>query len=60
MRDTLLYPYELIWGHMWHGEDLKVLNQIMSHEVLLDVIVDDESGQFMFNLTIMCENGLLD
>jgi hypothetical protein len=45
---------------MWHGEDLKVLNQIMCHEVLLDAIVDDESGQFMFNLTIMCENGLLD
>jgi hypothetical protein len=54
-RAFLLYPVELVWGQVWSVGEVKALNQVLGHEVLLASIVQDESSQIMFDLTIMCK-----
>jgi hypothetical protein len=59
MGAFLLYPTEMIWGRVQSGGEVKELDQVLGHEVLLDFVVQYESSLIMFNMTIMCKHGCI-
>lgn len=62
MRAFILYPTELIWSWVWRGGKFNALNKVLGNNILFTPVVEDNSSQFILDLTIMgkhrCSRGV--